>query len=201
MPITYDCSCGKTSRYKDEFAGKRTRCSACNTVFTIPGKSAPPQGLKREQPSHAKQSVRAIKKKAEEDDLEVIDDDEPPPPKRRRREDSDEMMEVVAVDDEDEDDDRPRKRRPSRDEDEDSAEDLTLIPSKRKKRKKKRKDDSSSVATASILGGIGMMVGAVVWFILGIVLIDRIFLYPPILFILGIVAFVKGLMGEGITAE
>ena len=37
------------------------------------------------------------------------------------------------------------------------------------------------------------MIGAIVWFILGLVN-DRIFFYPPILFIVGFIAFVKGLM-------
>lgn len=47
--------------------------------------------------------------------------------------------------------------------------------------------------TGSILAGIGMMVGAVVWFVAGL-FFDRIFFYPPILFILGLVAFVRGMV-------
>ena len=40
-----------------------------------------------------------------------------------------------------------------------------------------------------------MMIIAVAWFVAGIVWADRIFFYPPILFVIGIVAIVKGLMG------
>ena len=40
-----------------------------------------------------------------------------------------------------------------------------------------------------------MMVGAVVWFGLGL-LADRIFFYPPIMFVLGLISFIKGLMGR-----
>ena len=45
----------------------------------------------------------------------------------------------------------------------------------------------------AIWGGVGMMVGAVVWFVLGW-MAGRIFFYPPILFVMGIVAVGKGLM-------
>jgi hypothetical protein len=53
--------------------------------------------------------------------------------------------------------------------------------------------DGESGAAGSILAGIGMMVGAVVWFVGGL-FFDRIFFYPPILFILGLIAFVRGVV-------
>lgn len=46
-----------------------------------------------------------------------------------------------------------------------------------------------------VLAGIGMMVGAVVWFVVGY-LAGYIFFYPPILLIIGLVTMVKGLMGQ-----
>jgi hypothetical protein len=48
----------------------------------------------------------------------------------------------------------------------------------------------------SILGGIGMMIGAIIWFVVGLSF-NYIFFYPPVLFILGVVAFVKGLVSSG----
>ena len=45
----------------------------------------------------------------------------------------------------------------------------------------------------AIWAGVGMMVGAVVWFVVGW-MAGRIFFYPPILFVLGIASLVKGLM-------
>lgn len=48
---------------------------------------------------------------------------------------------------------------------------------------------------SGVLAGIIAIVGAVIWFIVGLVN-GYIFFYPPILFILGIVIFVKGLMNE-----
>ena len=43
--------------------------------------------------------------------------------------------------------------------------------------------------------GIGMMVGAVVWFVVGW-MAGRIFIYPPILFVIGAIALVKSLMAK-----
>jgi hypothetical protein len=48
---------------------------------------------------------------------------------------------------------------------------------------------------SGVLGGIGLMVGAIVWFVLGL-MADRIFFYPPIMFIIGLVAMIKGIIGS-----
>ena len=47
---------------------------------------------------------------------------------------------------------------------------------------------------AGVVGGILMMGIAVVWFIVGLAG-GIIFFYPPILFVIGIIAFFKGLAG------
>ena len=47
--------------------------------------------------------------------------------------------------------------------------------------------------TKAIWAGIGMMVGAVVWFVVGWIG-GRIFFYPPILFVIGLISLGKGLM-------
>lgn len=44
-----------------------------------------------------------------------------------------------------------------------------------------------------ILGGIASMMGAIIWFFAGLYF-GYIFFYPPILFVLGLIAFIKGLM-------
>lgn len=43
--------------------------------------------------------------------------------------------------------------------------------------------------------GILMMVGAAVWFVFGL-MNDIIYFYPPVLFVLGIISFFKGLFGS-----
>jgi hypothetical protein len=54
---------------------------------------------------------------------------------------------------------------------------------------------------SSVLGGIALMLIAVVWFVAGLLLIDRIFIYPPIMFVIGIVTTVKGLMSGNLAGE
>jgi hypothetical protein len=48
---------------------------------------------------------------------------------------------------------------------------------------------------AGVGGGILMMVLAVVWFVLCLFM-DRIAIYPPILFVLGLIAFIRGLINR-----
>lgn len=36
MPIPVSCSCGKSFRVTDEYAGKRAKCPACGTGLTVP---------------------------------------------------------------------------------------------------------------------------------------------------------------------
>jgi hypothetical protein len=61
---------------------------------------------------------------------------------------------------------------------------------------KPQKRSADGEINGSLWGGIGMMVLAVVWFVGGL-FFDIIFFYPPILFIIGLVAFVKGLTHLG----
>src|SRR4029079_2605600 len=53
---------------------------------------------------------------------------------------------------------------------------------------------------AGMLGGLAMMAIAVVWFVLGLAC-GYIFFYPPILFVLGVIGFVKGLMTGNVTGR
>ena len=59
---------------------------------------------------------------------------------------------------------------------------------------KKGKSLEGQMVNGGVLGGIVMMLIAVVWFVVGIVALDMIYFYPPILFVVGIVAIVRGLM-------
>ena len=55
-------------------------------------------------------------------------------------------------------------------------------------------------SSGSMLSGIGMMVGAVVWFVVGWAC-GRIFFYPPILFIIGLVTFFRGMMNGNVAGN
>jgi hypothetical protein len=48
---------------------------------------------------------------------------------------------------------------------------------------------------SGVAGGLLMIVIAVVWFVLGL-MADRIFFYPPILAVIGIISIIKGLVGR-----
>jgi phage FluMu protein Com len=114
MPITLNCSCGKTLRIADEHAGKRVKCPACNAVIasTPP---APQFEVVEDEPKQVRTSPRPVAKPAakprhdEDDDdtdsygmkaAEKTADSPRTKPSFRRRADSD-----------DDDDDRPRRRR------------------------------------------------------------------------------------------
>lgn len=51
-----------------------------------------------------------------------------------------------------------------------------------------------------VIGGLVMMGLAVTWFVVGL-MFDRIFFYPPILFLIGAYGFVKGLMTGNIAGR
>jgi hypothetical protein len=51
---------------------------------------------------------------------------------------------------------------------------------------------------AGMMGGLGMMAVAAIWFFLGLYL-GRIFFYPPILFILGLIGFFRGLFSGNVS--
>jgi len=53
----------------------------------------------------------------------------------------------------------------------------------------------ASVLSAGVIGGGIAMLAAIVWFVVGLAA-GWIFYYPPILFVIGLVAFIKGLLGE-----
>lgn len=53
------------------------------------------------------------------------------------------------------------------------------------------------MVNGGIIVGLLLMAGAVAWFVLGIMFLDRIFFYPPIMFILGIVSVCKGILNLG----
>jgi predicted Zn finger-like uncharacterized protein len=59
-----------------------------------------------------------------------------------------------------------------------------------------RKTQARGELNASMWGGIGMMAFAAVWFFAGLFLLNVIFLYSPILFCVGLVAFFRGLFSR-----
>src|SRR5262249_49083762 len=68
-------------------------------------------------------------------------------------------------------------------------------PKKARPKKSQRRmfEAERALTNKGVLAGILMIAGAVVWFVLGLVLLDVIFFYPPILFIIGLIALIRGL--------
>ena len=69
-------------------------------------------------------------------------------------------------------------------------------PKPRKKAERKKTSaptGAGGLDMGQVLGGAGMMVGAVVWLVVGL-MCGWIFFYPPILFIIGLVTMVKGFL-------
>jgi hypothetical protein len=209
MPIQVSCPCGKSVRVKDEWAGKKARCSGCSRIVTIPN---PKKATVKEEeildvvaveeeddevvtcdPIEEKSSRGRITTKPRPRIHDDDDEDEAPrrPKLRRNRDDDDDEDERprarrLREDDDEDDDERPRARR--------DREERKPRP-KRPRPRRESSGSSSSAATAGIFGGLAMMVGAVVWFILGLYN-GWLFYYPPILFVMGVIAFVRGLMGK-----
>jgi hypothetical protein len=122
---------------------------------------------------------------ADEVVLEVIDDDEEAPPRRPRR------SSIQA---------KPPEGKPTRR----PVEDDEPPPRKRPRPSRDVRRRTPAVTfergwfgdvNAGVIGGVLMMVIAVVWFIVGLAG-GIIFFYPPILFVIGIVAIVKGGLGN-----
>jgi hypothetical protein len=65
---------------------------------------------------------------------------------------------------------------------------------RRKARKKPKPSFAGIVIEPQIITGLLMMVGAVVWFGLGL-FAGYIFFYPPVMFVLGFIAIIRGLTG------
>lgn len=166
VPITFACACGKTLRVRDDLVGRWVRCPACKETALVPEAAMAPKPA-----------------------FEVVEDEPAPPPRTRVK------AEAAAIRLGDEEPPRRPRSRPDQEYD---------GPRKARKRNRSRRNEDEAkpghfatergVVNGGVIGGLAAMVGAVVWFVVGL-MNDILFYYPPILFILGIVAVVKGLVG------
>jgi hypothetical protein len=70
MPIEFTCECGKAYKVADEYAGKRTKCTACGQPVVVPT----PVATSAEEPTDEDAAFRAL-----------IDGDDPDPAPRATR--------------------------------------------------------------------------------------------------------------------
>ncbi len=169
MPISLSCPCGRSYRVKDHLAGRKTRCSQCSRVLQVP--------------------------QTDDADEEVV-----------------EAVEVEAADSSASERKAlaPRRKESSRrsqldHEPEAPPTSQTSEPAPRRKRPRRREREGPRVAfergwfgsmNAGVVGGVLMMLIAIAWFVGGLA-VGYIFFYPPILFVIGLIALIKGLAGGG----
>jgi len=204
--------CAKTLRSSKALApGVSVRCPGCQHAFAIPSPEdevVDVEIVDEESPRPARristglrgtENLRSRRRDDDDDDDEREvrsrrrrdddgDEDDDPPPRKRR----------VRDNDDDEFADEPkRKRRLLADveDDLDDEESLERRPKKKKKKSKRASESGFGSSGAGILGGLAMMAIAVVWFVVGL-MNDYIFFYPPILFIIGIAAVIKGAVSK-----
>lgn len=193
MPITTKCSsCDWTGKFKGAYAGMRGKCPGCGEPIQVP----------LEEPEEV------------ETDFEVVDDDPPIKPLKPKKKDDDDERAAKSRRDRESERDRPSRSRRDEEEDQPSKsrrreEEKRSISSRRddddgpvrnkpskKIKKKKAKEPQPLTGTAAMFAGVGMILGAIVWFILGLVYQDKIYFYPPVLFVLGIGSFIRGMQEE-----
>jgi hypothetical protein len=202
MPITFNCACGTTLRVGDGLAGKQARCPKCQSAVTIPAADVDPGFEVVDDPPPPRQATPALAKAASKTSPPADDRDDDRPSRRRTRDDE-------------EDDDRPSRRRP-RDEEDDEDEGVVRRRrrraqddddddddrSRRRRRGKKREEHSGFWGTEKgiINGGVGVglltMLIAVIWLVVGL-MAGWLFYYPPVLFVVGLIALIKGLVNGG----
>jgi hypothetical protein len=177
MPIDLNCTCGKLLRAGDDRVGKKVRCPSCQAVLEVPL----PQAVPVMEPPPLPQPP-PLPLVVEEEVPMVL-----PAPKKNRDVDA----YVVA-------DEPERWRRRDRIEEEDLRLRLQTGRPQYREREPFRNDRSSRGPAwginAGVGGGCAMMAIAVVWFVVGMAA-GWVFFYPPILFIVGLCAVVKGMFG------
>jgi hypothetical protein len=186
MSISFTCSCGRSCRVKDAFAGRQVRCPDCRKVLRVPA---------AEEEVVEAEAIDVLEEAPDEDqDVRIKKREEVrrPRPSREDREEEREREEV-------------RRPRTSREEPEEEEESPRSRESRPRKKFRKRPERQPRVAfeegwfgsvNAGAIGGVLMMLIAVGWFVAGLAF-DRIFIYPPILFAIGFIAMIKGMFSGG----
>jgi hypothetical protein len=173
VAIPLECDCGQKLRVKDEHGGRKVRCPKCQGVLEVPIPITP---LEDDPPV-----------------MEMVTDTPSAAPKRP-------VLPPLPDEDDVEDTERRSKRRilPGS---------VTLDKAKSRRRRGDDDDDFDPPpiakpregwfgnANAGVLGGFAMIAIALIWFFGGLAA-GIIFYYPPILFIIGGIAVVKGLVSR-----
>jgi hypothetical protein len=198
MTVEFDCRCGKKLRAAKQHAGKRAKCNQCGEVVTIPGTPQVTINTVAKQaatPVAATSVQKPLQVAAPQTDLGDLLAGEHFAAKSAAPKSCPECSNMVS-----------------------NAAVVCLkcgfnfktgekrntsaysyaSPKSTEKAKPRRPSFLSRFVTsrlhsAKFMSGLAMMIGAVVWFVVGWHL-GVIFIYPPILFILGFLSFIAGLI-------
>jgi hypothetical protein len=169
MAISVTCSCGRSLRAKDEAAGKRVRCPGCGNTVEVP---APVADVEDE-------ALAGLMSAPNEYDMAP-----PPPPPLPSA--APPMM-------------RPPPPPPGQPKNWGTP-DLTPAGGKPAKAARQPRvvfeQGWFGNVNSGVIGGVLMIVIAVAWFGLGL-MANRIFFYPPILAVIGLMSVFKGMTGGG----
>lgn len=168
MGISLTCACGRSLRARDEAAGRKVRCPNCGNVLAVP------------QPT----------KDVEDEALDLLLADSSAEDRPRQREPAETAERVQETVRRRPETAPPPASRPS------WARDTAKPKPAKKIRKERRERSGGGIAIhPSIITGVLMMAGAALWFGLGLAA-GYIYFYPPVMFVLGIGAAIRGFTGS-----
>lgn len=166
MPISFACPCGKDYTVADAFAGKRTKCAACAAPLTVP---APPA-------ADAEAAAFAL----------LADGPDPAAsPAGRRAWEADPNAPLPP---------RPPVAVPKPAAKTDDMKKAMKALAKEERASRLERGGGITV-TSGVVFGLLTMLGAAAWFGLGYAA-GRIYVYAPILFVIGLVRTVSALAGH-----
>ncbi len=199
MAIPLTCDCGHSMQVNDDLAGRKVRCRQCGTILEVAHQflpqddeigllaldESPPDRPWDEDQEPTSSGVKTPPAPRPARDREDDDPNDPEGLRRQRR-----RREAERAEKEREERDERRRRR--REERIDQA-----LENQRGRRKIGVAMDgwAGGGTNAGILGGVLMVVLAIVWLVVGLAF-DRLFFYPPILAILGIAAIIRGIVNR-----
>lgn len=182
MPIAFACACGKTLQVSDELAGRQVKCPSCNGVAVAPTQQPAFEVIAdATAPLVPPQAPQAAPRGR------AIDPSGPAEGQFQRSKEAPSSgkggFELTGGEG-----DRPKEKRPTPNDEGDRP--------RKDGEKPKHFGLERKVLSGGVAGGLLAMVIAVVWFVAGLAA-DRIFFYPPVLFVLGLVAAAKGVAAGG----
>jgi hypothetical protein len=167
MSISFVCACGKSFAVADEYAGKRTKCPACGSALTVPTPAAEsaPPAAEAEEDAAYRALMEAPESSAAE---------------RPAREPAAAKLSSAPPNREPPPPTPYPKRGPK-------------VATRSTKSPRERRGPAIHI-TPGVLGGLVSMLVAVVWFVVAYQA-GWIYFYPPVMFVFGFVAVVRGLLG------